>query len=523
MLKPVQASSYTFRDIIQNGFLYVDKTRYIYELIRYGKGVYFLARPRRFGKSLLISTLAEIFHGNKELFRDLWLYTSDYGWQAHPVIQIDFSRYQIRTVADLEVRIKRHIQQIANQYQITLEDAPFDIQFEDLILKLAVEKQVVLLIDEYDKPILDNMADLAEAQRIRDTLRSFYTTIKSMDRYLRFVFITGVSKFSKVGVFSAMNNLDDLTMDARFASLLGITEAELRRDFHEHIAAFAQQEGVTQEALIDQIRAWYNGFCFVRACESVYNPFSSLQLLNKRYFANYWFETGTPTFLIQLIKTRDYDIQPLEHLEVPELTFSTYEIESLDLIPLLFQTGYLTIKDFRRDQFGEVYTLSYPNYEVKNAFLTYLLSAYDELEVALSESHLRRLLYALDKQDLAEFFRVLAVFFANIDYALYINQEKYYQTIFYLIFTLIGLRITAEVHTNQGRIDAVIELADHIFLFEFKLDGSAEEALQQIKNHNYAQKYRRQGKPMTLVGANFDSTKRQVNDWKSELDKVGST
>lgn len=520
MVKPVQASSYTFRDIIQNGFLYVDKTRHIYELIRYGKGVYFLARPRRFGKSLLISTLAEIFHGNKELFRDLWLYTSDYGWQAHPVIQIDFSRHQIRTVADLEVRIKRHIQQIASQYQITIEEAPFDIQFEDLVLKLAVEKQVVILIDEYDKPILDNITNLAEAQRIRDTLRSFYTTIKSLDPYLRFVFITGISKFSKVGVFSAMNNLTDLTLSPQFATILGITEQEIELYFAEYIAAFAHQENMIETELLAQMRKWYDGFCFVEHCPNVYNPFSTLQFFFHKRFSNYWFETGTPTFLIQLIKTRDYDIQPLDHLEVFELAFSAYEIESLDLIPLLFQTGYLTIKDFRRDQFGEIYTLSYPNYEVKNAFLTYLLSAYDELDVVLSESHLRRLLYALDKQDLFEFFAVLTVFFANIDYTLYIQQEKYYQTIFYLIFTLIGLRVAAEVNTNQGRIDAVIELTGHIFLFEFKLNGNAEDALQQIKNHNYAQKYRHHGKPMTLVGANFDSTKRQVTEWKSESDQL---
>jgi hypothetical protein len=516
MLKPLQASTYTFRDLIKSGFVYVDKTRHIYELVRYGKGIYFMSRPRRFGKSLLLSTLEEIFQGNKELFRGLWLYESDYTWPVHPVLRIDFSRHQIRNVADLELRIKRHIQQIANQYQITVEEGPFDIQFEDLILKLAAPKQVVILVDEYDKPILDNIANLEDAKRIRATLRSFYATIKSMDQYIRLVFITGISKFSKVGVFSTMNNLDDLTMDPRFATMLGITEEELQRDFAGHIAAFAQQEGMSPEALLQQIRHWYNGFCFVRGCESVYNPFSCLQLLNKRYFANYWFETGTPTFLIDLIKARNEDIQPLDSLDVPELTFSTYEIESLDLIPLLFQTGYLTIKDFRRDQFGEIYTLSYPNYEVKNAFLSYLLSTYDQIELTLSESHLRRLLYALDKVDLEQFFAVLAVFFANIDYALYIHQERYYQTIFYLIFTLIGLRITAEVHTNQGRIDAVAELTHRIFLFEFKLDGSAEEALQQIKTHDYAQKYRLKGKPLTLIGANFDSTQRKVTDWKSE-------
>lgn len=370
MLKPVQASSYTLRDILENGFLYVDKTRYIYELVRYGKGVYFLARPRRFGKSLMISTLDELFQGNRELFAGLWLHSSDYTWQPHPVIRIDFSRHRIRTVADLEVRIQRHLAQIAQQYGVTLVEAPFDIQLEDLILKLAATRQVVILIDEYDKPILDNIDRLDEAIRIRDTLKSFYTTIKALDAYLRFVFIIGVSKFSKVGVFSAMNNLDDLIFDPRFATALGITEEELLRDFREHLADFATREGVAVETLLQQIREWYDGFRFVGNGPSVYNPFSTLQLFNKRYFSNFWFETGTPSFLVQLLKERQYDIQPLDHLEVPELAFSAYEIESLDLIPLLFQTGYLTIKAFRRDQFGEIYTLSYPNAEVKGSLRT---------------------------------------------------------------------------------------------------------------------------------------------------------
>jgi len=313
-----------------------------------------------------------------------------------------------------------------------------------------------------------------------------------------------------------MNNLTDLTMNPRFATALGITEAELADYFHEHIAELATKEGASSEELTAKVRHWYDGFCFVEEGQNVYNPYSTLQLFVQQRFSNYWFETGTPTFLINLIKARNYDMQPLDQLEGPELTFTTYELESLELVPLLFQTGYLTIKGFRRDKFGEIYTLSYPNYEVKNAFLTFLLSAYDEIEVALSEGHLRRLLYALEQHDLARFFKVLGVFFANIDYALYIDKEQYYQTIFYLFFKLMGLRIQAEVHTDQGRIDAVVELEHQIYLFEFKLDKSADEALQQIETHDYTRKYGLSGKPMTLVGANFDRTQRQVTEWVQE-------
>lgn len=431
-------------------------------------------------------------------------------------MRIDFSLHRIRNVSELEVRIQRHLSHIAQQYQVILEDGPFDIQLEDLIRKLAAEKQIVILIDEYDKPIIDNIGDAVEASRIRDTLRSFYTTIKAMDQYIRFVFITGISKFSKVGVFSTMNHLDDLTLSPRFATALGITEDELVDNFSEHLTEFAYKEKITAEALLEQIRHWYNGFRFAQNGEPVYNPFSTLQMFKNQQFSNYWFETGTPKFLIQLIKEREYNIEPLDQLETSELSFSTYEIDKLELVPLLFQTGYLTIKDYRKDQFGGLYTLSYPNYEVKNAFLTYLLNAYNEADAALTESHLRGLIFALQSNDLAGFFDSLAVFFANIDYDLQINQEKYYQTIFYLIFLLLGVRVSAEVKTNRGRIDAVIVLSDRIFLFEFKLDGSADEALAQIKETDYPQKYGGRGIPVTLVGANFDSTKRIVTEWKAE-------
>lgn len=513
MPKPVQASSYTFRDIIEGGFLYVDKTRYLYELLRYPKGIYFLARPRRFGKSLTLATLEEICKGNKELFRGLWIYQSDYPWTEYPIIRIDFSRYQVRNVAELEVRIQRHLRQVAEQYQITLDEGPFDIQFADLVIKLAGEKQVVILIDEYDKPILDNIDNLAEAGEIRRTLKSFYGSIKSLDQYLRFVFITGISKFSRVGIFSDMNNLDDLTLDPRMAAALGITEDELRTNFAEHIATFAQKEGVTPEALLQKIRHWYNGFCFVEGGPSVYNPFSTLQLFNKQRFANYWFETDTPSFLIKLIQQNNYDIRQLDNLELSVLGFSTYELEELEIIPLLFQTGYLTIKGYTPGR--QLYQLGYPNMEVENAFLTYLLSAFNQVAKGLNESHLWKLLDALQAHDFARFFEVLAVFFANIPYDLHIAQEKYYQTIFYLLFRLLGIYADAEVKTNVGRIDAVVELAGQIFLFEFKLDKNADEALQQIQDQAYYQKYRLTPKAITLVGANFDSAKRQVTEWKT--------
>lgn len=520
MLKPLPFATQTFRKIVEDGLLYVDKTKHIYELIQHPDGVYFLSRPRRFGKSLLISTLEEIFKGEKELFRGLWLYESDYKWQSYPVLRIDFSWHNVTNADSLQVVIDSYLTELAEAHGIRLNGFDYQSRFRNLILQLGQKAKVVILIDEYDKPILDNVAQIDEAQRIRDVLKNFYTIIKAMDRYIRFVFITGISKFSRVGIFSGMNNLLDLTLHPRFATLFGITEDELRSDFAEYLADFAQNEGIEPDELVAKMRYWYDGFRFTAEEENVYNPYSLLHAFHHRRLANFWFESGTPAFLIKLIKERQIDIQPFDSLEVPELSFSTYEIERLELIPLLFQTGYLTIKGFRQDEFGELYTLSYPNYEVRSAFLSQLLSDYNQTELALSESLLRRLLDALTKRDLDLFFKVLDVFFANIDYDLHVDHEKYYQTIFYLIFLLLGVRVAAEVKTNHGRIDVAIELTNHIFLFEFKLDGSAQEALQQIKKNEYAQRYSLKAKALTMVGVNFDSVKRKIVDWKQETIEI---
>lgn len=516
MPKPVQASTYTFRDIIENGFLYVDKTRYLYEIVRYGKGTYFLARPRRFGKSLMLSTLEEIFLGNRSLFNGLWLDSSDYDWQPYPVIRFDFSSNSVDSAENLERFLDYYIAKLARTFQVTLRGFDYQSNFVELIEGIAQTGKVVLLIDEYDKPLIDHLQNLPEAVKIREVLKKFYTVIKAMDRHLRFVFITGISKFSKVGVFSAMNNLTDLTMNAHFATALGITEEELVTYFQEHMAEFAQKEGIPFAALLAKIRDWYNGFCFVEECTPVYNPFSTLQLFFSQRFSNYWFDSGTPTFLIKLLQEQQYDVEQLDDLHLRELAFSTYELENLAIIPLLFQTGYLTIKDYEPQR--RMYTLSYPNTEVKDAFLAHLLGKFSDHDRSLNENYLWQLVDALEAHDLDRFFRIIQIFFANVPYNIHLKHEKYYQTIFYLIFKLLGLRVEAEVYTNQGRIDAVVEVDKYIYLFEFKLDKSAAEALQQIKTNAYYQKYHHKSKPLTLIGANFDSTKRQVTEWRHTAD-----
>jgi len=522
MLQPLPIGEQTFRKVSEGGYLYVDKTRYIYELIRYPSGVYFLARPRRFGKSLLISTLEEIFLGNKELFRGLWLYDSNYLWTAHPVIRLDFSRHSVKNAETLERVIDYFVEELARTHAITLRGFDYQSRFDNLIVQLSEKfapNKVVVLIDEYDHPIINNIENIAEAKRIREVLKGFYTTLKALGAHLRFLLLTGVSKFSRVGVFSGLNNLEDMTMDPIFAGALGITEAEIDQYFGEYVAAVATHTGVTPVALRQQMQYWYNGFCFAQNGKQVYNPFSLLQFFKKQYFNNYWFETGTPNFLIKLIQERDFDVRQLDQLKLRALVFSTYELEQLDILPLLFQTGYLTIKDYEAE--SQVYELSYPNYEVEDAFRTWLLGAFSQLENSLSDSHLGQLLDALKANNLNNFFQVLTLFFARIPYDLHLKQEKYYQTIFYLIFTLLNLRVDAEKRTNRGRIDTVIELVNDIYIFEFKLDSSEQTALQQIKDNGYADVYRGRGKIIHLVGVNFASQQRGVAGWQVETLKNG--
>ena len=514
MLKPLPVGVQTFRDLIQGGYLYVDKTRLIYELIRYSKGLYFLSRPRRFGKSLLISTLSEIFGGNRGLFHGLWLYDSPYEWHVHPVIRIDFSRNSVQNVEQLVNAIDYYIDEIAEAHGVVLRGFDHQSRFDNLIRQLGQRGKAVILIDEYDKPIIDNIVNVEEAARIRDVLKGFYTVIKAMDEHIRFVFLTGISRFSRVGVFSGLNNLDDLSMTNQFSSLLGITQDELEHSFALHLQAFAETSGLSETELLQKIRFWYNGFRFSSAGEPVYNPFALLRLFKNQEFRNYWFESGTPTFLVKLIQEQDYDIQQIGQQRLNEATLSTYEIENLQITPLLFQTGYLSIREF--DPETRLYTLDYPNYEVEDAFLNYLLGNLSPATTSGSADALWQLISALRTNDLTRFFQTLMIFFAQIDYTLHIKQERYYQTVFFLIFKLIGLRISAEVSTDRGRIDAVVEMDADIYLFEFKLGGSAHAALEQIKDRGYALRFSDRGKRVHLVGVNFDLERRSIGEWVSE-------
>ncbi|HNF27527.1 MAG TPA: AAA family ATPase [Leptospiraceae bacterium] len=510
-MQPLPIGIQTFKDIRDGNYLYIDKTKWLYEMVKDSKGTYFLSRPRRFGKSLTLSTLKEIFEGNRELFKGLWIYDAKYEWKKYPIIRIDFSGMKPENPAHLKDGILDAINTAAEKYQIELSEQHYDLRFKQLLRKLSEKGNIVILIDEYDKPIIDHLMKPELAVEMREILKGFYTIIKSSDEYIRFVLLTGVSKFSRAGVFSGLNNLNDISMNAKYSAVAGITEEELKNNFKEYIADFSDSLDISEDLLFTKIRNWYNGYCFSGQCERVYNPFSTLLLLENKEFKNYWFETGTPSFLINLAKEKDFAVSDLP-IKAEEISFSTYEVDRLDIIPLLFQTGYLTLKGYDPERL--LYTLDYPNFEVKNSFLQYFVRGYTNS--IFQESKLYDLIDSLRERNFENFFIILRSIFASIDYDLHIPQEKYYQTVFYLIFTLIGLRVSAEVKTNIGRIDAVIEDGGGIFLFEFKFTGTKEDALAQIKQNKYFEKYlspagMQKNDPIYLFGVEFRD--RNVGEW----------
>lgn len=357
----------TFDDLIRRDFLYIDKTPEIYKLIASGGKYFFLSRPRRFGKSLLLSTLKEIFSGNKELFKNLWIYDK-ITWESHPVIHIDLTALAYENAEQLKASLEEKLQEIASGYNIKLSSLNYKTKFSELIAQLSRKGKVVVLIDEYDKPIIDKIEDDKISKENREVLKEFYTILKSSDAHIQFVFLTGVSKFTKVSVFSGINNLNDITFDYKYTTLLGYTQQELETYFQEYIEKAVNALDIDKTDLLKEIKDWYNGYSW-NGKNFVYNPYSILSFFEKMEFNNYWFSTGTPTFLVKLVKEKKSKITGFEEKAVDSTIFDSYDIDNMDIAPLLFQTGYLTIKKTKKVRLRNQYFLSYPNEEVKGNFL----------------------------------------------------------------------------------------------------------------------------------------------------------
>ncbi len=426
-MKKLPLSIQTFRDFTEENYIYVDKTEAIHDLFARGGKYYFLSRPRRFGKSLLISTLSELFSGNKELFKGLWIYDK-IEWTAHPVIHIDFSKIDFENPEKLKESIKKFLNKTAISHGVSLdEENTYKECFVELIEKLSAKGKVVILVDEYDKPLIEYIEaeKIETAKEIRQVLKNFYGVIKGMDAYLRFVFITGVSKFSKVSVFSDLNNLRDITLSKPFAALLGYTETELKQYFDPYMTQLAAETGISKKQLAIEIRQWYNGYSW-DGKNFVYNPFSILNLFTEKNFGNFWFASGTPTFLIKSIKRDQSEIREFEDLPVKSYIFDSYDIENMDIAALLFQTGYLTIKEISTQGITKVktYHLSYPNKEVRDSFLTYLFGEYSQKDVIFSSRFLKRINELVKAGDIEGFIAEIKSLFASIPYNIFIGDRE---------------------------------------------------------------------------------------------------
>jgi len=498
-----------FKKLREEGFLYIDKTEYLYQLATQGV-YYFLSRPRRFGKSLLVSTLAELFKGNQDLFKGLWI-EDQWDWtQPHPVIVMNFNQGTHKVVG-LEAFLYEELKRQAKSYEIELADESYPSQFRDLIEQLHQKHgRVVVLIDEYDKPILDYLEDTPKAEANREILKNFYSILKPLDPHLRFVLLTGVSKFSRVSIFSELNNLNDLSIHNRYSTMLGYTQEELEEHFADRIDALAPNFG-GREAFLAKIKEWYNGYSW-DAQNFVYNPFSILSFFDKMNFENFWFETGTPTFLVKLLnREQQYN---LENIQATPLAFSSFELNYIDPLALLFQTGYITITAKEEDM---TYTLSYPNKEVRHSLLQYLLASYSHEYPSRIAIRAKQMKDALKNESLKDFAEALNSLFACIPYQIFIaKKEAYYHSVTFLALSLMGSFMEVEVSQARGKPDTVVFAEEIIYVMEFKLDKGAEEALDQIKKKEYFKPYLNLEKRLKLVGLNFSSEQKAVDAWVEE-------
>jgi hypothetical protein len=514
-MKKLPIGIQTFSEIREGEYVYVDKTKQIHELINSGK-YFFLSRPRRFGKSLTLSTIRSIYEGRKDLFEGLWI-ESQWDWsQIRPIIHIQFNEIGYLENG-LPAALHKTIDEHAAIHGIELTPDSFDQKFRELIRKLAQAKgKVVLLIDEYDKPLIDylekeQLPTAFENQRI---LKSFYSILKSADPYIELLIITGVSKFSRVSIFSDLNNLDDVTMDRSTADLVGYTQTELEQYFEPWID-LCLEDGLApnRNGLLSKIKQWYNGYTWDTKT-FVYNPFSILNFFKKRSFEDYWFKTGTPTFLIKKLKEAAYF--QLNDLEISDSLLESYSLEDLDARSLLFQTGYLTIK--ARDTERNLYTFDYPNREVEQALSNHLIGALLGHSHLTSANPVRQLENAFAANDIAKVATIINAMLKDVPSLLLAEKnEHFYHALVHLHFRYLGFFIQSEVHTSDGRMDAVVHTPTHIYLLEFKIDQSAQAALQQIRDKAYADRFRADGKIIVGAGFNFDTEKHRVSEWLSEI------
>ncbi len=507
MMRKYPIGLQSFREIREGEFVYIDKTEKIHQMVNYGK-YYFLSRPRRFGKSLLLDTISELFNGSEELFKGLYIHDKwDWSNQS-PVIRISFSNIGTGTIG-LQSAIEGALHENAHRLQIELTGTAYDQLFKELIAKAARKNKVAILIDEYDKPLIDYLDNIPRAEENRTILKNLFSILKDADKHIRLLILTGVSRFSKVSIFSDLNNLEDITLSKHFNNIAGITQYELEKNFSKELEILPRVLGLEKIQLLENIKDWYNGYSW-DGKETLYNPFSLLSFMKEEAFRNFWFATGSPSFLVNLLKKkREYNF---ENVRESDLSLGSFQIENPVSAPLLFQTGYLTIKSYNSE--SQLYTLDFPNREVKVSLLDNLLSAYREVFPGTSISVTADLGTALEQGDTTGIINELNAVIGSIPYEHWrADTESIFHIITYLTFKKIGVDVFTEVHSSKGRADIIVKTKQYIYALEFKLDTSASEALAQILEKNYLQPYMGDERKKMAIGIGFSSHDRSISDY----------
>lgn len=500
-----------FEKLRQDGYLYIDKTDLVYSLVQ-TSNCYFLSRPRRFGKSLLISILEAYFLGKKELFKGLAIEKLEQEWTVYPVLHLDLNIEKYDSIDNLTDILNVNLKLWEQTYGSDDAETSVSLRFAGIIRRAYKQtgRRVVVLVDEYDKPLLQSIGNKALQEEFRNTLKPFYGVLKSLDGCIRFALLTGVTKFGKVSVFSDLNNLDDISMNNQYATLCGITEKEIHTNIEEGIRSLASAQNLSYEETCVKLKEMYDGYHFTSDSEGIYNPFSLFNALKNKTFGNYWFETGTPTYLVELLKRNRYNLKDMtETVSSADVLNSIYGDD--ELIPVIYQSGYLTIKGYN-PRF-KTYRLGFPNKEVEEGFMNFLIPYYTPIKKEKTAFSIENFVEEIERGDIDSFFRRLQSFFADTPYELVRDRELHYQNVLFIVFKLIGLYVKAEYHTSQGRIDLALQTDKYIYVMEFKLEGSAEEALRQIEEKQYALPFASDKRQVFQIGINFSSQTRNIEKW----------
>jgi len=501
-----------FEKIRNDGYLYIDKTALMYQMVKTGS-YYFLSRPRRFGKSLLISTLEAYFQGKKELFTGLAVERLEKDWIKYPILHLDLNIEKYDTPESLDNILEKSLTAWEKLYGAEPSERSFSLRFAGIIERACLQagQRVVILVDEYDKPMLQAIGNEKLQKQFRDTLKPFYGALKTMDGYIKFAFLTGVTKFGKVSVFSDLNNLDDISMRKDYVEICGVSDQELHENLDIELHEFAETQGLSYDKLCTKLKEYYDGYHFTHNSIGIYNPFSLLNAFKYKEFGSYWFETGTPTYLVKLLKKHHYDLERMAHEETDAQVLNSIDSESTNPIPVIYQSGYLTIKGYD-ERFG-IYRLGFPNREVEEGFIRFLLPFYANVNKVESPFEVQKFVREVETGDYDSFFHRLQSFFADTTYEVIREQELHYENVLFIVFKLVGFYTKVEYHTNNGRVDLILQTDKFIYIMEFKLNGTAEEALQQINNKRYALPFEADGRKLFKIGINFSEKTRNIEKW----------